>query len=269
MPSLVKRQSTVILETPIGEKPTSPEFVPLDDVFYDADFKDQTNFVTKVRTRSHKRSTDLLKEALTNSRVKAKRGGSESSPMEASPILRKKNLRSGTKRQHQKDCQNLDSDNKKIKMATLNMDTMTKLLREELKPLLEVQKEISSLSKRVSKNEEDILDLKKLSMDNSRAISKMTNFQGEAMQEVSAMALSEADRRVLEDEVGKAEKCLLIAGMDKIDDPIAKLKGYGITGIEEGTSKFLKRSDKRHFILRFSTKRERDICMYTKDKLKI
>ena len=35
MPSLVKRQSTVILETPFGEKPTSPEFEPVEDVFFD------------------------------------------------------------------------------------------------------------------------------------------------------------------------------------------------------------------------------------------
>ena len=144
------------------------------------------------------------------------------------------------------------------------MDSMKDLLREELKPLLEVQKEISSLSKRVAKNEDEILDLKRLTMDHSIAISKLATLQGD--KEVSTTALSEADRKVLEDEVGKAEKCLRITGMDNISDPIAKLKGYNIPGIEEGTSKFQKRGDKTYFILRFTTKRDRDMCMYTKDK---
>ena len=264
MPSIVQRQSSIILETPTGEKATSPEFDPLDDVFYDVDFKDQIDFTTKVKTRSCKRSTDLLKEALTNSRAKAKRGESESSPIEASPRLRKENLRSGTKRLLQEDCQNLDSDNKKIKMGTLTLESMKTLLKEELKPLLEVQKEICSLSKRVSKNEDDILDLKRLTREHTKTISQLANLQGE--QEVSTMALSKADRKVLEGEVENAEKCLRISGMDGVSDPMAKLKGYNIPGIDDGNSKFQKRGDKSYFILRFNTKRDRDLCMYTKDK---
>ena len=62
MPSIVKRHSSLILETPSGEKATSPEFDPLDDVFYDRDFNDQINLTSNVRTRSYKKSTDLLKE---------------------------------------------------------------------------------------------------------------------------------------------------------------------------------------------------------------
>ena len=71
----MKRQSTVVLETPYGDKSTSPEFEPLEDLFFDADFETQSKFDTRIRTRSQRRSTDLLKEALNNSRMKIKRGG--------------------------------------------------------------------------------------------------------------------------------------------------------------------------------------------------
>ena len=73
MPSLMKRQSTIVLETPYDDKSTSPEFELLEDVFFDAEFETQNKIDPRIRTRSQRRSTDLLKEALTNSRMK--RGG--------------------------------------------------------------------------------------------------------------------------------------------------------------------------------------------------
>ena len=58
----MKHQSMEVLELQYDDKSTSPEFKPLEDVFFDAEFETQNKIDPRIRTRSQRRSTDLLIE---------------------------------------------------------------------------------------------------------------------------------------------------------------------------------------------------------------